>query len=52
MTQDERAAHHRRVALDALTDDGAHATVVALVEALLALEARVEELTCYVSLLG
>lgn len=50
VAQDARAVRHRQRALQALHDDDcAH---VALTEALLALEARVEELTCYVAMLG
>ncbi len=48
--QDERAQRHRARALAAL-EDGEHAAD-ALVHALLALEARVEELTVYVARLG
>lgn len=47
--QDERAARHRAGALAALAD-GDHA-VDALVHALLAIEARVEELSCFVAAL-
>jgi hypothetical protein len=49
--QDERAVQHRRKALAAL-DDGQHQPVEALVHALLALEARVEEMSVYVTRLG
>lgn len=48
--QDERAERHRAESLAALADDE-HAAD-ALVHALLALEARVEELTVYVARLG
>jgi hypothetical protein len=50
VAQDERAIRHRAGALAALADDD-HA-VDAIVHALLALEARVEELVCYVAQLG
>jgi hypothetical protein len=47
---DERAVRHRRAALDAARDlDAADAAVM---HAILALEARVEELTCFVARLG
>jgi len=50
VAQDARAVRHRQRALQALHDDDcAH---VALTEALLALEARVEELVCYVAQLA
>jgi hypothetical protein len=45
--QDERAARHRELALEAA--DGLDPLGVALVHALLAVEARVDELVCYVA---
>ena len=45
--EDERAQEHRQAALAALDENRpAH---VALVHALLALESRLEELTCYIA---
>jgi hypothetical protein len=45
--QHERASDHRQRALDALSDgDAAH---VALAHALLAVEARIDELTAYIA---
>ncbi len=49
--QDKRALQHRRRALHALSSSDCEPHV-ALTEALLALEARLEELTCYVAQLG
>lgn len=47
--QNQMAVRHRAQAYEALRADEEGA---ALVEALLALEARIEELTCYVARLG
>jgi hypothetical protein len=46
--QDQRAARHRDRALEALDGDYVHPHA-ALVHALLAVEARIEELTCYLT---
>ena len=47
--QDERAARHRALAMDAIEDgDG----LDAIAHALLAVEARIDELTCYIARLG
>lgn len=45
--QHVRAIHHRRRAVEAAQD--ADPAAVALTHALLALEARVDELTCYIA---
>lgn len=45
--QDERAARHRQAALEAV--DELDRRDQAIVNALLAIEARVDELTCYVA---
>ena len=50
VAENERAVRHRAGALAALAD-GDHA-VDAVVHALLSVEARLEELTCYVAQLG
>ena len=49
--QDELANHHRERAVAAL-EDRRDRGYVAIAEALLALEARLDELACYVSRLG
>jgi hypothetical protein len=48
--QDERAARHRKAALEAA--DGLDPLGTAVVNALLAIESRIEELTCFVARLG
>ncbi len=48
--QHERAIVHREAALDVVADGGE--TTVAVVHALLAIEARIDELTAYLARLG